>query len=254
MSTLVLLISTAATVSQANDNDDTMRRIHVPVLMYHYVGELPEEPDDIRINLTLSTQLFRQHLAYLRDQRYTTITFEQLNAALDSGAPLPPNPVILTFDDGHLDHYTNVFPALLEFGFTGTFFVVTGFIDQNNPNYLSWDQVIEMHEAGMSIEAHTKTHPDLRDRDNDFLIYQILGSIESVYHYTKRRPTVFSYPAGRYDQLTVNVTASTGIMNAVTTQNGTLHTTTDNLLSPRLRITNETGVAGLAGLLLNSRP
>ena len=166
-----------------------------------------------------------------------------------NGAELPPNPVILTFDDGYAEHYNYVFPLLRDFGMTGTFFVITQFADNNSQNYLTWAQIEEMQAVGMSMEAHTKNHVDLRNRDFDYLVFEIVGSIESIEAHTGNHSRMFAYPVGRYDNSTLAVMASTDVLRAVTTQLGTWQTSDNRLEVPRMRITNETTVSGLIYLL-----
>jgi peptidoglycan/xylan/chitin deacetylase (PgdA/CDA1 family) len=229
--------------------DGTLRRINVPILMYHYISEIPGGADQYRINLTITPGVFRQHVEYMFSEGYTTISMYDLNEALLTGKPLPIKPVILTFDDGYSDHYTHALPILQEFGFTGTFFIITARADANDPNHLNWEQIREMADAGMSMESHTKDHFDLRGRDEDFLVYQMLGSIESLEHYTGRPSRMFSFPIGHYDGRTLEVADSLPIWRAVTTENGSLHTTTNRLLLPRVRISNGMGAAAIASLL-----
>lgn len=229
--------------------DGTLRRIHVPILMYHYVSELPEDADQLRTDLTVTPDDFHEQMQFLHDQGYSTISLYELDAALQTGIALPPRPIVLTFDDGYIDHYTNVFPILKNYGFTATFFIITARLDSNHAAYISWDQVTLMAQAGMSMEAHTKTHQDLRERDYDFLVYEILGSIESLEAHTSVPVQMFAYPGGRYDQQTLEVLAASPVRLAVTTQPGTLHTTDNRLELPRLRISHTTGVQGLKHML-----
>jgi peptidoglycan/xylan/chitin deacetylase (PgdA/CDA1 family) len=229
--------------------DGTLRRIHVPILMYHYVGELPPNPDATRIDLTVPLDMFRAHMEYLKEQGYTTISLYQLDDALLNGTPLPPKPVILTFDDGYIDQYINVFPLLRENGFTATFFIITGMPDNHEPGYMNWGQIREMANAGMGMEAHTKTHQDLRNRDYAFLVYELLGSIQSLQAYTGHEPHMFAYPVGHYDDMTLNVLRQLGVWRAVTTEHGSLETTDNRLEVPRLRVNGDTGVNGLDYLL-----
>lgn len=233
----------------SNIGDGTLRRIRVPILMYHYVSPLPEDADEVREDLTITPDLFQQHVAYLQREGYTTISLYDLDAALLTGAPLPEKPVILTFDDGYSDHYEYVFPMLQSAGLTATFFVITGPVDVRQPGYLTWEQVAEMAAAGMHMEPHTKHHPSLDERSHDFLVYEMLGSRESLTAHTGQPALMFSYPAGRYDGLTLAVAQGLGIQRAVTTQPGLLHTTDNRLELPRVRVHGGTTAAGLAYLL-----
>lgn len=255
LGSLAVLIAPVASQSIEPESpvfDGTLRRIHVPILMYHYVSPLLPDADDIRVGLTIYPETFRAHMQYLHDQGYQTVSLSDLHDALLTGEQLPPRSIVLTFDDGYIDHYTNVFPVLQEFGFAGTFFVITETADNNNPVYLSWAQIQRMYEAGMSIEAHTKTHRDLRGRDYDFLVYEILGSLESIEAHTGNPAHMFAYPSGRYDGKTLEVLQQMPVWRAVTTQQGAYHTT-DNLLEvTRLRISGNLSVAGLDALLRSS--
>lgn len=233
--------------------DGTLRRIYVPILMYHYVSPLPEDADDLRVNLTVEPHIFRQHLEYLQRQNYTAISLYELHDALLRGSELPQRPVILTFDDGHIDHYLTVFPLLRQFDFTATFFIITGRPDAGDSRYMSWAQIGEMAQAGMDMEGHTKNHLDLRSRSYDFLVYEILGSLESLASHTGWQPRMFAYPAGRYDEMTLSVAESIPLWRAVTTRHGAYHTTDNSLLLPRLRITGNMSTSGLAHLLESAR-
>jgi peptidoglycan/xylan/chitin deacetylase (PgdA/CDA1 family) len=229
--------------------DGTLRRIHAPILMYHYIGDLPANADNTRINLTVEIDNFRAQMQYLQDNGYTTISLYDLYEALMRGTALPPNPVILTFDDGYLDHYTTAFPILQEYGFIGTFFIITARADNNNPEHLNWQQIRAMSDASMGMESHTKDHVELDERDYDFIVYQVLGSLQSLAYYTEQDPHMFSYPVGRYDDNTVNVIQTLPIWAAVTTEPGTLQTTDHVLEMPRIRINHDTRLPTFAYLL-----
>jgi peptidoglycan/xylan/chitin deacetylase (PgdA/CDA1 family) len=229
--------------------DGTLRRIHVPILMYHYISDIPAGADAIRTNLSVSPTQFREQLDYLFFNGYTPISLYALHDALISGAALPAKPVVLTFDDGYIDHYMNAFALLRERNFIGTFFVITGLADQNNPDYLSWVMIREMADAGMSMESHTKTHMELRGRTYDQVVYEVLGSLESIAYYTGVRTHMFCFPVGRFDDATLGILEQTELWRAVTTERGALHTTDNRLLMPRVRISNDTSIAAFAALL-----
>ncbi len=262
---LLALLAGGARLTQAQDStpeatppiidpaqpgwDGTFRRIRVPILMYHYVGDLPADADKYRIDLTVSTATFQAHVGYLFDQGFTPISLYQMNQALLDGTPLPNKPVVLTFDDGYSDAYTNVFPTLKARGFTGTFFIITSRPDDHDPNYMSWDQIREMADAGMSMESHTKDHPNLSGRAYDYLVYQLLGSLQSLSAYTGRQPHMLAYPGGDYDQNLLDVARTMPIWRAVTTEHGRYVTTDNRLEVPRLRVSGSYGVPALAQIL-----
>ncbi|HDD23886.1 MAG TPA: polysaccharide deacetylase family protein [Chloroflexi bacterium] len=209
---------------------------HVPILMYHYVSELPPDADSLRRDLTVSPEDFEAQLAYLAEAGYHPITLTDLTLYLTQGYPLPDKPVILTFDDGYADAYTVVFPLLLKYGFPGTFFVLATPTHFESPGYMTWKQMKEMSEAGMDIQAHGRDHVDLRGRSYDYLVYQIVGAQEAIQYHTGRLPRFFCYPSGRYDADVIAVLKSAGYWGAVTTEWGYTHTRDNLFMLPRIRI------------------
>jgi peptidoglycan/xylan/chitin deacetylase (PgdA/CDA1 family) len=210
--------------------------VRVPILMYHYVSELPPDADRYRKDLTVLPGEFRSHLQYLADAGYHTITLTDLYLHLNHGYPLPSKPVVLTFDDGYRDAYEVVFPLLLEYGFTGTFFVLATPTHQESDDYLTWAQMKEMADAGMEIQSHGRDHVDLRGRSYDYLVYQILGIQEAIGYHTGQVPRFFCYPSGRYDDDVISVLKAAGYWGAVTTQWGRTISSEGLYEMPRLRI------------------
>jgi peptidoglycan/xylan/chitin deacetylase (PgdA/CDA1 family) len=208
----------------------------VPILMYHYVSPLPPDPDRYRLDLTVLPENFEAQLQYLAQAGYHAITLSDLYMHFTQGYPLPDKPIVLTFDDGYVDAYEVVFPLLLDYGFTGTFFVLATPAHFESPGYLTWAQMKEMSDAGMEIQAHGRDHVDLRGRSNDFLVYQTLGIQEAIHDHTGKLPRFFCYPSGRYDANVISVLKSAGYWGAVTTEWGQTHTLENFFVMPRIRI------------------
>ncbi|MFC1466718.1 MAG: polysaccharide deacetylase family protein [Candidatus Brachytrichaceae bacterium NZ_4S206] len=208
----------------------------VPILMYHYISEPPPGADRYRIDLSVTPQDFERQLQYLAENGYTTISLYDLYAHLTLGRSLPPKPIVLTFDDGYRDHYEHAFPLLQKYGMRGTFFITTDFINFGNPNHLTWEMVKEMSAAGMDIESHARTHRDLRNRDFQFLVWEILGPIEQITAHTGKRPRFFCYPSGRYDDAVIRMLRSVQTWAAVTTEHGSVHTLANAMTWRRIRV------------------
>ncbi len=93
---------------------------HVTIAMYHYVRDLKRSRFPAIKGLSL--ERFRRQLDHIQ-ANYTPIRVEDLQASLQTkGKELPSNAILLTFDDGYSDHFTNVFPMLDERGIQGCFF------------------------------------------------------------------------------------------------------------------------------------
>lgn len=216
--------------------DGVARQVRVPILMYHHIAVPPPDADVYRRDLSVTPENFAAQLQYLAEQGYQTITLYDLVYHLTLGWPLPPRPIILTFDDGYRDNYTNAFPLLQKHGLAGTFFILTEPIDQKHEEYLTWSQVRKMSAAGMDIEVHGRTHRDLRGRDTDFLIWEIVGPREIIEARIQQRPRFFCYPSGQYDEAVVAMLKSDYFWGAVTVEQGTLHTTEGLFDLHRIRV------------------
>jgi peptidoglycan/xylan/chitin deacetylase (PgdA/CDA1 family) len=210
--------------------------VRVPIMMYHYISIPPADADAVRRDLSVAPAQFESHLAYLRQAGFETISLQELTYALSRERSLPPKPIILSFDDGYRDNYENAFPLLRQYGYSGTFFVFTQPIDTYNVSYLTWEMIIEMHKAGMEFGSHSYRHPDLTGRDVDFLVYEILGSKEAIEERIGEPVRFFSYPAGRYDELTIRVLDSANFWGAVTTQFGIDQSFSNRFEMRRIRV------------------
>jgi len=227
----------SGTIASQPTPDGVERAVTVPILMYHHVDGPQPAWDSIRRGLTVSPESFRRQMEYLRDGGYESVGLDDLLAYLAVGEPLPERSVIITFDDGYRDNYTNAFPVLKEFGFEATFFLVTAPIDQGSIDYLSWDEVREMHKAGMSFGGHSYTHPDLRGKSIEYLTWQIVGNREAIEKRIGEPVRFFSYPSGKYDEGVMALLKSAHFWGAVSTRFGCRHSQADVWDLSRVRIT-----------------
>lgn len=229
--------------------DGVARQARVPILMYHYLSDPPPGADRYRRDLSTSPAQFEQHLAYLREQGYQAVTLYDLLYHLTQGTPLPEKPVVITFDDGYRDNYSNAFPLLRQYGFNATFFVLTEVTNQGEAEYMTWDQLREMAAAGMDIECHARVHENLPENDDARLVWQVLGCREAIEGELGQRPRFVAYPSGHFDDRVMAFFASDNYWGGVTTQQGSLHSSDTLFEIKRLRIRNTTTVEDLVDLL-----
>jgi peptidoglycan/xylan/chitin deacetylase (PgdA/CDA1 family) len=202
--------------------DSRDRTFYVPILMYHYISDPPADADIYRLDLSVTPDNFRDQMNWLKTNGYETISLYDLIYALNIGwPPLPDKPIILTFDDGYIDNYEFAFPILQEFGYVGTFFVLTDVTDRSEPAYMTWDMLREMYAAGNSIEVHGREHFDMANRDSDWLVFNLLGAAQTIEGNIGQYPRFLAYPAGSYDDLVISTAQQLEYWAAVTTQHGT---------------------------------
>jgi peptidoglycan/xylan/chitin deacetylase (PgdA/CDA1 family) len=128
-------------------------------------------------------------------------------------------------------------------------FLITEFIDNGYEPYLTWAMVEEMAAAGIYFEPHSRTHPDLRERERDFLIWEILGPQETLAAHIGYTPRYFAYPIGWYDDDVIAMLQELDFWGAVTTATGKQHGFTDRYEWTRLRIRHDTTLAEFIDLV-----
>lgn len=223
--------------------------IKIPILMYHRVDDVLIPGNRYAAGLTVSVENFESQLKYLNDNHYQTVGLTDLYNAIYAGIDLPSKAVILTFDDGYQDNYTNAFPLLVKYKQKGTFFIVSGSVGKN-PNYMTSAEIKEMSDWGMDIESHTVTHPNLATLSKSALDGQLVNSKKDLEAITHKQVLYLAYPSGRYTALVQQEAKTAGYLMAVTTNFGSLQDPLDPFGLFRKRINPRiNGV--LLGQLLN---
>jgi peptidoglycan/xylan/chitin deacetylase (PgdA/CDA1 family) len=238
---VVLEFPGGATARQAQ------RRVFVPVLIYHHVKWLKPSDDAIERGLTVLPTEFAAELRFLVTHGYHTITAAELTAYLRTGSRLPTHPVVLTFDDGYADVYSDTYPLLRKYHLTATLFIVPGFL--GTPRYVSWRQVEEMARHGIDVEAHSMTHPDLTLIPRSRVWAEVDGSRNALQTRLHRPVRVFAYPYGDYDQTVLIAVRRAGFVTAFTTRQGWWQDSADLLTLPRVYVDLDDTVQTFAGRL-----
>ena len=110
---------------------------------------------------SLSRQQFQEQLDYFKDNGYNTISLMDYIRAKKYGEELPPNPIILTFDDGYEDNYINMMPMVQAMGMKATMFMATNYIGKEG--YVNWQQLKEMQD---NIKVDSDYENQLQDTKN----------------------------------------------------------------------------------------
>jgi len=220
--------------------------------MYHHINSAPPPADVYEAALTTSDADFSRQLAYLRCAGYGTVTIAQLFDGMYNGAPLPEKPVVLTFDDGYADAFTNALPLLRWHGFVGAFSIVTGYVDI--PPYVTWQQVIDMANAGMEVIAHSVTHEDLNRSSDDIVRYQVVESKRALEANIGRPVNYFTYPSGEpfvhgtaaRQRRVVEILRESGYHGGLAIRNGLVQDPANPFALSRIRIMNGVELAKFA--------
>jgi len=157
---LVIVLSLTATFTVFAETSDTK----VPFLLYHSVPDRINEDDDILLHI--EKDMFYEHMLALKNAGYTGITLDEYYNYAENGAPLPPKPIVICFDDGYENNYTNAWPILKELGIKATIFVIVSRVGDHEVKYphFTWEEALEMEKSGIiDIQSHSYTHPSFAE-------------------------------------------------------------------------------------------
>ncbi|HST05725.1 MAG TPA: polysaccharide deacetylase family protein [Chloroflexia bacterium] len=173
-------------------------REFVPVLCYHHIRDWEaSDTEDDRAYIVPPATL-EEELKWLHDNGYTSVSAEQVYDYEINGLPLPPKPIMLSFDDNDDNQWTYARPLLDKYGFKGVFFIMTVTIDKEN--YMTADQLKQLDAEGHDIEPHTWDHHMVTDYTTDDDWQQQIVEPKKTLEDLLGHPTpFFAYPFGVYD-------------------------------------------------------
>ncbi|RYG51794.1 MAG: polysaccharide deacetylase family protein, partial [Chitinophagaceae bacterium] len=169
-------------------------RKQVPVLCYHHIKDWTAKTSARAKDYIVPVDAFRDQLKMLADSGYQTVLPDQLFNYLATNAPLPPKPVMLTFDDTDLEQYTVALPEMKKYGFKGVFFIMT--VSLNRPNYMTKEQVRSLADEGHEIGSHTWDHRNVKLYQEEDWATQIDKPTKQLEAITGKPVRYFAYPFG----------------------------------------------------------
>src|SRR5438093_6121708 len=126
--------------------------------------------------------------------------------------PIPDRLVVLTFDDSARSHYTVARPLLLKYRFGATFFITEGFDFPTNPkDYMTWDEIAQLHKEGFEIGNHTRDHQSVTEKTLADLPAQLRGIRVQCQQHGIAPPTSFAYPGNAFTRGALAVLKDNGI-------------------------------------------
>jgi peptidoglycan/xylan/chitin deacetylase (PgdA/CDA1 family) len=216
----------------------------VPILMYHAIADKDETGLHPYFRTATSPLVFSQHMQFLHEHEYRTITLARAVAFLYEGT-LPLKGVVTTFDDGYSDFFRHAFPILTRFSFTATVFLPTAYIGTVSKRFkgmscLTWKEVRELRKCGISFGSHTVTHPQLRKLKAKEINSEVVNSKMTIEDNLGESVDSFSYPFAFPDgdatfaQTLRSALAGAGYENGVSTRIGLARPGEDHYFLKRL--------------------
>lgn len=187
-------------------------KFYAPILAYHHIAV--RRPQN---SYYVSPEIFEEQMQWLRKNDYQVISFDEFYEAAVGRSKIPPKPVVLTFDDGNVDHYTNAFPILKKYNYKGIFFIKINSIAKNGRG-MTWNKLKEMADAGMTIGSHSINHNNMANMKETTLEYELSESKKILEKNLGVEIKYFAYPGGAYSPKTIEAVKNAGYLAAVTTK------------------------------------
>ncbi len=210
--------------------------IKIRVLTYHDITEQSESVFDV------GRKALEMQLRFLKREGYHSISARDYANWLDSGAPLPARPILITFDDGYESFHRLAAPLLMQHGFAAEVFLCPPLVGKENiwdrasgvkgKMLMNWDQIRELYPR-FHFSAHSISHADLTVISADQAWQEVSASKTQMQEHLEK-PVAFAYPFGRATPDLARMVTEAGYMCAFTTEEGMNSIETDRFLLRRV--------------------
>lgn len=231
----------------------------IPILMYHSVSGDQDSTRHPYYRTITSPAVFRTQMQFLHENGYVTCTPAAAVEQFQSGA-VNRKQVSITFDDGYQDFLENAQPVLERYGFTATVYLPTAFIANQRLHFkgrpcLTWPEVRQLQQRGVSFGSHTVNHPQLRELPAASIRAELVGSKKTIEDQTGEPVSSFAYPYAfpetdrSFKAALRDLLLEAGYTSGVCTTVGCATTDSDPLFLPRLPVNNDDDQALLSAKL-----
>jgi peptidoglycan/xylan/chitin deacetylase (PgdA/CDA1 family) len=188
----------------------------VPILCYHHFDH--EKAGEMNV----SAAAFEAQMAYLKENKYQTITLADLQAFVAYQRRPPKNAVLITVDDGWKSLKTVAAPILKKHGFRATLFVYTDLIrSKSGGTSLTWDEIRELVNDGViDIQPHTATHADLTKVTDAQLDRELIESRRVIEEKLGIKSVYLAYPYGTFNDRVIEALKRNGYQLGLTVVRG----------------------------------
>jgi peptidoglycan/xylan/chitin deacetylase (PgdA/CDA1 family) len=170
------------------------------VLAYHRVNDLDSDTSPY----TVAPRQFEEHVRYAKD-RFHVITFAEA-LRMRSSRDAAEDCLVITFDDGFRDNFTNAAPILERHGVRACLFLTTDLVDAapsgTQPDFslsgMSWDEARELRDRGFELGVHARTHRNLAAMPIEDARQEILLSKARMEEMLGEPVSYFAYPGGKW--------------------------------------------------------
>lgn len=213
----------------------------IPIIVYHHIR--PQQgwaKTTWSWKMTVSPETFERHMQWLEDKGYTTMTLDELTAAIHGQAPMPAKPVVITFDDNNLSQYDVAAPIMDAKGQKGVFFLIAKYLD--SATMVNRERALDLQSRGHQIASHTMTHralPGLNDEETRWELEESKRIFEEL---TGKNVKDVSYPGTAHNQRVRDTAKAVGYETATIMDPRYVTETDDWMKWPRIMMTDDTNL------------
>lgn len=233
-----------------------MQKQAIPILMYHSICA---DVHPLFKRYAIAPEQFRKQMAYLKSQDLHPMRVTELVTALRSQTGLPEKPLLLTFDDGFEDFYTQALPIIESSGFTATLFMPTQYVgktsqwlksagEENRP-ILNWGQLKEITQRGVECGGHSHSHAELDRLPHKQTLAEITQCKDILEARLGQEISSFAYPFGYYNRAVKQMVKAAGYLGACAVRHTTGDGSEDLFALRRVIVTSDLDIKQFAKLV-----
>ena len=213
--------------------------IKIPIIMYHSILKDPARSN----KYTITPAVLEEDLKYIKANGYETITISDLISYVYADKPLPPKPIILTFDDVHYNNYGYLYPLLEKYDMKAVISIVGSYTDKFsetdeanlNYSYLRWKDINELISSGRvefqnhTYNLHDNTHGRIGakkkkgESDDEYkkILEEDINKLQNEFkENTGYVPTCFTYPFGGISNSSLDIIKELGFKASLSCEEG----------------------------------
>ncbi|MBD3360163.1 MAG: polysaccharide deacetylase family protein [Candidatus Buchananbacteria bacterium] len=173
-------------------------KVFIPILNFHHIDKVPANVSKTTASYYIEPNDFEMIMQNLIAYNYQTVFLSEVIDLLEQGIKPPDNWLVLTFDDGNINYYTNAWPILQKYNLKSSIYIMTGV---GGENYLSDEQIKELSESSLvEVGSHTIYHPKLTQISKPERLKELEISKDELEELLNTDITILSYPFGLYNQ------------------------------------------------------